>query len=172
MFPCLDYPLNVLITWIRQLSSYNWFCHICERITHITWCCTSCSCMYPHDTIFDICFSDLILSIHMCLLVHATWHSFYHSLGSFLTLLDLNVQIPKLELKQTPRRGPSLPCEASWPTVVSFLPVTPYSVRGFSLEACERPFVLFILCKTYFCVSEWCNMFVILCRISMITLYM
>ena len=24
-FPCLDYPLDVLILWIRKLNSHNWF---------------------------------------------------------------------------------------------------------------------------------------------------
>jgi len=57
------------------------------------------TCVYAHNMIFDTCFSKSVLSIHVCLLVHATWHVFYHSFGSFLTSLDLYVQILELGLK-------------------------------------------------------------------------
>ena len=35
-----------------------------------------------HDTIFNTCSFDSDLLIHMCLSLHATWQSPYHSLGS------------------------------------------------------------------------------------------
>ena len=42
-------------------------------------------CAHTHETVFDICFSDLDLSIHMYLPVHATWLHFTYSLDCFLT---------------------------------------------------------------------------------------
>ena len=44
--PCLDYPLDVLISWSRRLSLYNWFClhahmtytvHTCIHKSVLTW---------------------------------------------------------------------------------------------------------------------------------------
>jgi len=99
-FSYLDYSLNILISWIRNLSLYNWFCQHLHLMFYLTpHCMFECAC--AHDTIFDICFSNFDLSIHVWLPVHVTWHSFYHLLGSFLTLLDLHVQILELELKWT-----------------------------------------------------------------------
>ena len=42
----------------------------------------SCSDVYAHDTVLTHAF-DSDLSIHVCLSLHATWHSSHHSLGSF-----------------------------------------------------------------------------------------
>jgi len=44
-----------------------------------------CLLMYAcaHNTIFNTCSFDSDLSIHVCLSLHATWHSLHHSLGSF-----------------------------------------------------------------------------------------
>ena len=36
-----------------------------------------------HDMIFNTCSFDSDLLTHVCLSLHATWHSPYHSLGSF-----------------------------------------------------------------------------------------
>ena len=63
---------------LMKLSSYNWFCYIClsyHLMSHyIVWLCSW--------HVFNACF-DSNLSIHVCLTLHATWHSQHHSLGSY-----------------------------------------------------------------------------------------
>ena len=87
-FSCWDYSFDALISWICNLSLYNRFCYI-----HFTWCLIFSSCVPVLMTLFSIYAFDSDLSIHVCLSMHATWHLSYHSLGSFLTPLDLHVQI-------------------------------------------------------------------------------
>jgi len=52
-----------------------------------------CPCLW-HDFKYMLFYWDL--SIHVCMTLHATWHSSYHLLGSFLTPLGLHVQISEL----------------------------------------------------------------------------
>jgi len=54
-------------------------------------------CAYANDTVLNACLG-FRLSVHMYLPLHATWHASYHSLGSFLTPLDVHVQISELGL--------------------------------------------------------------------------
>ena len=69
----------------------NWCCLIC-----FTYRLLTCSCMPMLTTQFSILTYDSNLSMHVCLYLHITWHSSYHSLGSFLTPLNLHVQISEL----------------------------------------------------------------------------
>jgi len=48
----------------------------------IYFCLSICSCMHVLTTRFSIHFYDSDLSIHVCLSLHAIWHSHHHSLGS------------------------------------------------------------------------------------------
>jgi len=78
-FSCLDYPLEVSISWICLLSPYNGFV---TSVYHIIWCL-----IHVRVCMLTIRFSthafDSNLSIHMCLSLHTTWHSSHHSLGTF-----------------------------------------------------------------------------------------
>jgi len=76
-FSCLDYSFNILTSWIDNLGLYNWFYHI-----FFTYCLLICSCMPMLMTQFQYMLLDSDLPIHMCLSMHATWHSPYYSLGS------------------------------------------------------------------------------------------
>ena len=156
-FSCLDYFFNVLISWIYNLSLYNWFCHIC-----ITWYLISCSCVYNHYTVFDICFFESVLLIHVCLLVHVTCHSFYHSLGSFLTLRTFMFRSWSLGLSGPICRGPSLFCGAVdrlWLLVQLLL----INSRDFSYSSWAS-LVLFRFMYLFvnYTASWWCNIPVIL----------
>jgi len=46
------------------------------------FCLSTCSCMHVLTTQFSIHVYDSNLSVHMCLSLHAIWHSHHHSLGS------------------------------------------------------------------------------------------
>jgi len=61
-------------------------------------CFIACLCNYVHDTFPDACFSDALF-LYSVLACACHLASFYHSLGSFLTFLDLHVLILELELK-------------------------------------------------------------------------
>ena len=60
-FSCLDYPLYVLISWIRFLACTNSFAHICFILLPNDMLVCACT----HDTIFDICFLIQIFR-YMC----------------------------------------------------------------------------------------------------------
>ena len=51
-FSCLDYPLEVSISWICLLSPYNWFCHISYLDASFMFM-FMCAC--AHDTVFNTC---------------------------------------------------------------------------------------------------------------------
>ena len=135
----------------------NWCCLICFAY-HLL----ACSCMPILTTRFLMHAYDSDLSIHVCLSLHATWHSSYHSLGSFLTPLELDVQISEigqtwillLRIKLTLRSrqtsyGSSplfcLPLFGSWYLLVA-----------------RDQHLWCSYCKSCFYVSWWCNITVIL----------
>ena len=90
--PCLDYPLEVSISWIYLLSPNNWFYHICLSYHLIPY---SCSGVYDHVTIFNTCFRFRFIDTHM--LVPACHLAFITPfVGKFLTPLDQHVQIMDL----------------------------------------------------------------------------
>ena len=62
MFHC-TYPIDLIILDSILISHLCIVCH-------------------AHYTIFNAYFFNLDLSIHVCLFMHATWHSPHHSLGS------------------------------------------------------------------------------------------
>ena len=63
-FPYLDYPLDVSISWIQSLSSYNWFC-LLLYVTHYLMFHYMLICAHAYDTILDTCFPYSNLLIHM-----------------------------------------------------------------------------------------------------------
>ena len=87
-FPYLDYPLDVPILLICNLS-------------FITMC------LYSWHSFWYMLLADSDLSIHACLPVHATWHYLTYSLGWFLTTLDLYVQISELGPSGLPSLRPT-----------------------------------------------------------------
>ena len=102
-FSCLDYHLDILISWIHNLSLYNWFClHFLYLIPH---CMLVCVC--AHDTFFDICFFDSDLSIHVYLPVHAIGFILRTHWVVFWQSLHLYIRIPELWCSG-PSRGASL----------------------------------------------------------------
>jgi len=86
------YQSNESKVWACTTS----FVHTC--IYWFTWCFRLCFCVPMLTTQFSTYAFQFDLSIHMCLLVHATWPHFTYSLGSFLTTLDLHVQISELRV--------------------------------------------------------------------------
>ena len=54
-FSCLDYPLNVSISWIQSLSLYNWF-YPYLYLSH-AWCLFACLCIPMLSTLFLCMFS-------------------------------------------------------------------------------------------------------------------
>ena len=75
-FPFLDYPLDVLFSWIRRLSLYNWFCLHLHSIYDI------CSWWLVHVFILSLLSTVYLLDLntwstdipaHLCLFEHATW---------------------------------------------------------------------------------------------------
>ena len=50
-FSCLDYPLEISISWIYLLSPYNWFCHFCTSHYLLP---LLCSCVLVLMTQFSI----------------------------------------------------------------------------------------------------------------------
>ena len=76
-FLCLE--LEVSISWTYLLSPYNWFCHI--FLSHHIDVWFMFGCMLPSQLSIHALLIR-ILSIHVCLSLHATWHSPHYSLGS------------------------------------------------------------------------------------------
>ena len=86
-FSCLDYFFDILNWWICNMRLRNLFCpHLLYLMLYQCWCVSVLTTQF-----FNTCLSDSDLSIHVYLFMHVTWHSSYHSLGSFLTPLDLYV---------------------------------------------------------------------------------
>jgi len=107
-FPYLVYSFDVLISWIHRLSLCSWFCHF----RMLVWLFTTLFFCY----IFWFSFIDTWV-LH----VHTTWLYLNTRLGSFLTPLDLHVQIFRIWLKWSPppkikpwRRPTSCSSSGSW----------------------------------------------------------
>jgi len=124
---CLDYPLDVLISWICNQSGCNWFGPYLY------------ACVTVHDTVFDICFFKSVLSIHVCLLVHAAWLHFYHLMTAFWLPWTCMSRSLSLDWSGALRWRPSLPRGASRPAVAPLVPDFPDRLAGFPL-AREHPF--------------------------------
>jgi len=96
-FPYLDYPLDVLISWIRRLSLYNWFClhlHFTYDIYN-SYMLDKCISLYL--LLLPTCFLEYTIHWYSCtcVLAWARYLAFLYSLGCILTTLDLHVQIPE-----------------------------------------------------------------------------
>jgi len=143
MFPCLDYPLELSISWIYLLSPYKWFCHFCTS-HHLMP--LSCSGVYVHDTVFNACFWFRFIDTRV--LVPARHLAFITPLiGEFLTTLDLHVQIPELGLWWTSRwsewRSGSIVDQ--WKTILGPYPSwSPACPSSFSFVT-RKSIVLFII---------------------------
>jgi len=70
--------LDVLISRIGNLSLHNWFYHF--YFSYYLLACSWCLCSW-HDFQYMLFNSDL--SLHVCLTLHATWHSSCYSLSCF-----------------------------------------------------------------------------------------
>ena len=128
-------------------------------IYHFTWCLRSCLSVHMLTTRFLTYAFQLNLPIHVCLLVHATWIYLMYSLGSFMTTLNLHVQILKfracgfslllLRVAQQKRglsvdcselfpsspscSAPEFPCYSSWAPIVLFIIVYLLVIHSFAL---------------------------------------
>ena len=76
--------MSYLSTYIlfHQSPALILSCHEYSMLD-ITYCITTCSCMLMLTTRFLMHVYDSDLLIHVCLSMHATWHSYHHSPGSF-----------------------------------------------------------------------------------------
>jgi len=77
--------IYILVYHLCSISPVFYSYHIIPCIFPSWYCLLSlCLLLYvsAHDTNFNTCSFDLNLSIHVCLSLHATWHSPYHSLES------------------------------------------------------------------------------------------
>ena len=75
--------------------------HACSLLD-ITYYLFTCSCISVLMTRFSMHIYKSDLSIHVCLFLHATWHSPYHSLGSFWLPWILMFRSRSLELADSP----------------------------------------------------------------------
>jgi len=139
---CLDYPLEISISWIDLLSPYNWFCHFYTSHYLMSHSCLACLCS-RHN--FQCMSFNLDLSIYVP--VHAHHLAFTSPLvGEFWLLWIFLSKSWTLELVDSPSCwsewrsesvdhrqtiwGPILsdPCSSSFPCITH-----------------ERPFVQFIM---------------------------
>ena len=79
-FLCLNYSLDILISWIHNLSFVQ-----LVLLTFALFGASLHACAPVSQHSFLYMLSDLNLSIHVWLLKHATWRHFTYSLGCFLT---------------------------------------------------------------------------------------
>jgi len=143
-FLYLNYLLEVSISRIYLLSSYNWFYRFCISHHLMPY---SCSDAYAQDTVFNTCFWFEFIDTHV-LVPAATWHLSCHLLRSFLTPLDLHVQISELGaygfswllIREAQRKRGS---SADHPE--SFFSRSLDRLSSFPLVTRERLFVLFII---------------------------
>jgi len=79
--------------FIASLPALIILYHVCSRL-NIDYCLNLLLHACAHDTVFNTCY-DSNLSIYVCLLLHATWHSITTCWG-VLTPLDPHVQVLEL----------------------------------------------------------------------------
>jgi len=97
---------------VKSLSSVYAFvaCVLCLYTRHNFWCLLS----------------NLDLSIHMYLFLHATWHSPGHSLGSFWLIWTCMFRFWSLELSGALHQRSSLPLGTGWLVPTSSVPDSSY----------------------------------------------
>ena len=81
----LLYSICILLTYhLCSIPSISYSYHIipCMFLLDVTYYLSTCSSMPVLMTRFSMHVYDSDLSIYMCLSLHTTWHSPYHSLGS------------------------------------------------------------------------------------------
>jgi len=100
--------------------------------------------------------------VHVCLPINVTWLYFMYSLDCFWQPWTCLSRSRNLNWSRSLRGRPGLPCGAGG------LPVDPYQ-PAISWPAHESFFLQivsisqpFVFCKSYFCISGWCNIIVIL----------
>ena len=92
-FSCLDYPFDILISWIRQLSLYNWFC----RHLHSSNFCSNFMTDFNSDFVFWILIRisnacAIILNLLICLLLIFYWICICHLLLFIAFLHELSIR--------------------------------------------------------------------------------
>ena len=166
-FSCLNYPLEVSISWICLLSPYNYFCHICLSHHFMPY---SCSSVYAHDTVFNTCFwlrfidTHVLVSAHYLVLITPL-------VGEFLAPLDLHVHILEFgpwwtscwsewhsgsvvdQRKTSPRTYPS---KSPWLSLEFFF---------YNSWASFILFKIVYLLYPRICAYRWYNILIILCHI-------
>ena len=126
---------------------------------------------FAHDMVFNTCSFDSDLSIHVCLTLHATWHSPHHSLGSFWLSWILMSRSQRLELMDSPGRWSEMRSESvdHRQTVQSLFPPGPLlGSRVFHLwlvSAFLYSSLLYISLYSRICAYQRCNILVILYHI-------
>ena len=158
-FSYLNYSFDILISWISNMSLYNWFYHICFTYYIIASLCVSVLTTRFSTHAFPFGFIDtreLVCARHLVLILPLV--------GQLSDSLDLYVQILKLRLKWTPPSRTKLTLQRRLTSCSSFLSNSSWSARR-TFIARKHLFVLSILCIPYFCASWWYNMLVTLCHI-------
>ena len=133
----------------------------------IICCISTCSCMLVPTTRFSMHDYDSDLSIHVCLSMHAIWHSHHHSLGSSVSpefsCLGLGAwslwMLPITDQSSAAVYGSSADHPEPYPSR------PPCSTLEFSCCNSWAPFVLFILvdpCILTFAPYWWYNILEIL----------
>ena len=91
LIPCFTTRIPFLQSPVLILSYHEYF------LFDITCSMSTSSCMFMLTTRFSMHDYDSVLSLHVCLSLLATWHSYHHSPGEFyLTPLDPHVQVMEL----------------------------------------------------------------------------
>jgi len=93
-------------------------------------------------------FLDVLFHARVCMLMHATWHSFYYSLGSFLTPMPTHVQILELKLKWIYPLRTELILWSRITRCSSFLSGSFWSAHGISPVA-RQLFLYCLYCNTF-----------------------
>jgi len=163
-FSCLKFFFDVLISWIGNLSLYNWFCHI-----YFTYYLISCSCVSVLTTLFfNAClyfeFIDTRVFIPARHLLFIT-----PLVGQFLLPWIYMSRSWGLELVDSPGCWSEM-CSGSVDhrqTIQNLFLPTPCSSLEFSFCNSWALFILFIILYLYsrIYVYRWCNILIKLCHI-------
>ena len=136
---CILFHLSPALFWSYYESS----------LLDIICCISTCPCMLVPTIQFSMHVYDSDLSIHVCLSMLATWHSYHPLAGEFcLTPLDSHVQVSELGacgFSQLLIRVAQLKHGSLADRLKPHPSRPPCSALEFSCYDSEPPFVLFIL---------------------------
>jgi len=129
-FSYLHYLIDVLISRIRKLSLYNWFClYFLYLMPHCLLVCVILTTLFFIHA-FQFGFIDTHVLIYTCHLA-----SSYHSLGSFWLPYTCMSRFWSLDWSIALRQRSSFSCGAGWLAAAPFIPDSPYRLARFSCSS-------------------------------------